>query len=135
MLCCLQIPPEFNELFHESSNVFVKSVFYIPPTNLATPGNSFTTPASSAKQIQNTPKSRTANRRADKTILQRFKSSVDSLVNELIIDGQEIHFIKCIRPAEDLNSCRIQRSVIQKQLYSCGIVDVIKIAGNGFPIR
>lgn len=71
-----------------------------------------------------------------KTILMRFKTSVNELVRELCEkENRDVHFIKCIRPNSDLVSEVIQPKVVEKQLFACGIVDIIRIAGNGFPIR
>jgi myosin-5 len=71
-----------------------------------------------------------------KTILMRFKTSVNELVGELCEkENRDVHFIKCIRPNTELRADLVQPKVIEKQLYACGIVDIIRIAGNGFSIR
>jgi len=80
-----------------------------------------------------TPKNKTKER--GKTILKRFKSSVDELVKELEDENQDLHFIRCIRPNTDLQQGKVQIQIVKDQLYSCGIVDVIRITGNGYPIR
>ena len=50
-------------------------------------------------------------------------------------DDRDIHFIRCIRPNHDLQRGKIVSELVEKQLYSCGIVDAIRITANGFPIR
>lgn len=75
------------------------------------------------------------NSKREKTILQRFKASVDELVFELSNEAQDIHYIRCIRPTDNAVSGGISSEVVKKQLFSSGIVDVIQITGNGFPIR
>lgn len=74
----------------------------------------------------------------DKTVLQRFKASVEGLMSRLgdkDDDDRDIHFIRCIRPNHDLQRGKIVSELVEKQLYSCGIVDAIRITANGFPIR
>jgi len=71
-----------------------------------------------------------------KTILTGFKNSVAALLGELQDnDNQELHFVRCIRPNGDLIEGKVEPEIVKSQLYACGIVDVIRIAGNGLPIR
>lgn len=50
-------------------------------------------------------------------------------------ENKDVHFIRCIRPNADLTAGTFSMSIVEKQLHACGISDVVKIAGNGFPIR
>lgn len=50
-------------------------------------------------------------------------------------ENNDIHFVRCIRPNADLQVGTFCMDLVEKQLHACGIADVVKIAGNGYPIR
>lgn len=116
-LCSLQIPEEFYSILTRSKEDFVRELF-------------------PRKELEPVTTPRKCKPEGRKTILMRFKSSVNELVAELgEHENRDVHFIKCIRPNTDLIPETVQRDVVQKQLYACGIVDIVRIAGNGYPIR
>ncbi|CAG7733904.1 unnamed protein product [Allacma fusca] len=118
------IPPEFLDLLRLSQNHVVASIFKVKTSN----ESNF-----NLKEGGNSHKIR-----REKTILQHFKASVESLVCRLETsksNSQDVHFIRCIRPNDTLEYGKIQRKLVEQQLYSCGIVDVIRITGNGYPVR
>ncbi len=121
------IPPEFQDILRSSSNRFVNSLFkhdLIRSRNAsgATPRNVHT--VSSDKNVRG------------KTILTRFKVSVEELMTKLkASENKDVHFVRCIRPNVDLLAGSFSMDVVEKQLHACGIADVVKIAGNGYPIR
>ena len=78
----------------------------------------------------------------EKTILQRIKASVPFLIGRLGNNdrGQDsvdkdVHFIRCIWPNYNLKRGKIVGDLVERQLYSCGIVDALRITANGLPIR
>jgi len=109
------VPPEFRELFATSTNSFIRLLFADIAEGIPEPGK--------------TPKG--GNKR-EKTILQRFKVSLDELATELANESQDVHFIRCVRPSD---SREISADVVKRQLFSSGLVDIIRITGDGFPIR
>jgi myosin heavy subunit len=74
--------------------------------------------------------------RRERTILQRFRGSVEALVSELVSDEcQEVRFIRCIRPNETLTEGQVDYDLVKRQLSSAGITDVLRITANSLPIR
>lgn len=121
------IPPEFQDILKSSTNAFISNLFkheLIRSRNCsgATPRSVHT--LSSNKNTRG------------KTILTHFKQSVEELMARLkLTENKDVHFIRCIRPNLDLLPGTFSMDVVEKQLHACGIGDVVKIAGNGYPIR
>jgi myosin heavy subunit len=69
----------------------------------------------------------------NKNIIYQFKGQLDKLINEL--SKQEQHYIRCIKP-NDLNICNnFDEDRVLEQLKYCGVLEAIKIARLGYPVR
>ena len=69
----------------------------------------------------------------NKNIIYQFKGQLDKLINEL--SKQEQHYIRCIKP-NDLNiSNNFDEERVLEQLKYCGVLEAIKIARLGYPVR
>ena len=69
----------------------------------------------------------------NKNIIYQFKGQLDKLINEL--SKQEQHYIRCIKP-NDLNICNnFDEERVLEQLKYCGVLEAIKIARLGYPVR
>ena len=68
-----------------------------------------------------------------KNIIYQFKGQLDKLVKEL--SSQEQHYIRCIKP-NDENICnKFNEERVLEQLKYCGVLEAIKIARLGYPVR
>lgn len=68
-----------------------------------------------------------------KNIIYQFKGQLDKLVKEL--SSQEQHYIRCIKP-NDENICnKFCEERVLEQLKYCGVLEAIKIARLGYPVR
>ncbi|CAL8103511.1 unnamed protein product [Orchesella dallaii] len=120
------IPPEFQDILRTSSNPFINDLF---KHNLVRSRNVSGASGRNVFTVTN------KNPRG-KTILTRFKASVEDLLTRIkSSENKDVHFIRCIRPNTDLTAASFCTDIVEKQLHACGIADVVRIAGNGFPIR
>ncbi|KAL4223752.1 Unconventional myosin-XIX [Mactra antiquata] len=71
--------------------------------------------------------------RKRKTVLGKFKASLDSLMSTL--HRSHVHYIRCIKP----NTCSVpsvfDRKFVHSQLMACGIIETVEISKTGYPIR
>ena len=69
----------------------------------------------------------------NKNIIYQFKGQLDKLIKEL--GEQEQHYIRCIKP-NDENICnKFDEERVLEQLKYCGVLEAIKIARLGYPVR
>lgn len=66
------------------------------------------------------------------SIASKFRADLNDLVAEL--KNTQIQFIKCIKPNQ-VKSTEFSCPIVYSQLYSSGIMEVVKIRSTGFPLR
>lgn len=107
------IPPELVHVLQNSKDTLLQKLFPIAETN------------------QNNTK--TQNRAAVVTVVSKFKSSLENLMQ--ILNSTEPHYIRCIKPNADCQAMTFRKEEVLSQLQACGIVEAITISAAGFPIR
>lgn len=107
------IPPELVHVLQNSKDALLQKLFPIAETN------------------QNNTK--TQNRAAVVTVVSKFKSSLENLMQ--ILNSTEPHYIRCIKPNADCQAMTFRKEEVLSQLQACGIVEAITISAAGFPIR
>jgi len=68
-----------------------------------------------------------------KSVMIQFRKSLNSLMN--LIDKTEPHYIRCIKPNDMNKSNYLNRARVNDQLKYSGILEAIKVARAGYPIR
>ena len=66
-------------------------------------------------------------------VINQFKLQLNELINE--INNTEKHFIRCIKPNDKNLSNLFDRIRVYEQLKYCGVLEAVKIARAGYPIR
>ncbi|NXI57851.1 MYO19 protein, partial [Chloroceryle aenea] len=107
------IPPELVHVLQNSKDPLLQKLFPLTERN------------------QNNLK--TQNRAAVVTVVSKFKSSLEHLLQ--ILNSTTPHYIRCIKPNADCKAMTFKREEVLSQLQACGIVEAISISAAGFPVR
>ncbi|NXQ46354.1 MYO19 protein, partial [Catharus fuscescens] len=107
------VPPELLHVLQNSKDPLLQKLF---------PGTE--------KNQNNT---KTQNRAAVVTVVSKFKSSLEHLME--ILSRTTPHYIRCIKPNADCKAMTFRREEVLSQLQACGIVEAITISAAGFPVR
>ncbi|NXK65781.1 MYO19 protein, partial [Sylvietta virens] len=107
------VPPELVHVLQNSKDPLLQKLF--PVTE---------------KDQNNT---QTQNRAAVVTVVSKFKSSLEHLME--ILSRTTPHYIRCIKPNADCKAMTFRREEVLSQLQACGIVEAITISAAGFPVR
>ncbi|NWX28854.1 MYO19 protein, partial [Notiomystis cincta] len=107
------VPPELLHVLHNSKDPLLQKLFPVTEKN------------------QNNTK--TQNRTAVVTVVSKFKSSLEHLME--ILSRTTPHYIRCIKPNTDCKAMTFRREEVLSQLQACGIVEAITISAAGFPVR
>ncbi|NXO82212.1 MYO19 protein, partial [Sitta europaea] len=107
------VPPELVHVLQNSKDPLLQKLFPVTEKN------------------QNNTK--TQNRAAIVTVVSKFKSSLEHLME--ILGRTTPHYIRCIKPNADCQARAFRREEVLRQLQACGIVEAITISAAGFPIR
>ncbi|NXY20877.1 MYO19 protein, partial [Atrichornis clamosus] len=107
------VPPELVHVLQNSKDPLLQKLFPVPEKN------------------QNNTK--TQNRAAVVTVVSKFKSSLEHLME--ILHRTTPHYIRCIKPNADCKAMTFRREEVLSQLQACGIVEAITISAAGFPVR
>ncbi|NXY58247.1 MYO19 protein, partial [Callaeas wilsoni] len=107
------VPPELVHVLQNSKDPLLQKLF--PVTE---------------KNENNT---KTQNRTAVVTVVSKFKSSLEHLME--ILKRTTPHYIRCIKPNADCKAMTFRREEVLSQLQACGIVEAITISAAGFPVR
>ena len=67
------------------------------------------------------------------TVGTKFQTQLNALV--LKLDATTPHYLRCIKPNMNKESGVFDAKLVLRQLRYCGIFDVCKIRGRGFPVR
>ncbi|XP_060581862.1 unconventional myosin-XIX-like isoform X2 [Ruditapes philippinarum] len=105
------IPQELISMLRGSKNKFVSDLFNDFVTEEQQPG-------------------RTSKR---KTVLGKFKTSLDSLMSSL--QASDVHYIRCIKPNTHSVPHKFDRRYVMAQLTASGIIETVKISCLGYPVR
>jgi len=73
-----------------------------------------------------------SNRRLQ-TVLTLFRKNVGSLIQEL--SSTSLHFIRCLKPNDLSKSDLLDHKRLEIQLAYCGVLEAIRIARAGYPVR
>ncbi|GFR81686.1 unconventional myosin-XIX [Elysia marginata] len=110
------IPPELISLLHSSNNSFVLQLF-----------------SEEGSPVLETKASKVGKSHRKKTVLTKFKSSLDSLLASL---GQsDVHYIRCIKPNPHNRQGEFDRGFVLQQLRACGTIQTVDICRRGYPAR
>lgn len=71
--------------------------------------------------------------RKRKTVLGKFKVSLDSLMSSL--KSSDVHYIRCIKPNTRNVPQEFDRRYVMSQLMASGIIETVKISSLGYPVR
>ncbi|NXY37577.1 MYO19 protein, partial [Pomatorhinus ruficollis] len=107
------VPPELLHVLQNSKDPLLQKLF--PATE---------------KNQNNT---KTQNKAAVVTVVSKFKSSLEHLME--ILGRTTPHYIRCIKPNADCKAMTFRREEVLSQLQACGIVEAISISAAGFPVR
>ncbi|NWR52363.1 MYO19 protein, partial [Regulus satrapa] len=107
------VPPELLHVLQSSKDPLLQKLF---------PGT---------ENNQNNTKAQ--NRAAVVTVVSKFKSSLEHLME--ILSRTTPHYIRCIKPNADCKAMTFRREEVLSQLQACGIVEAISISAAGFPVR
>ncbi|NWT72146.1 MYO19 protein, partial [Prunella himalayana] len=107
------VPPELIHVLQSSKDPLLQKLFPVTEKN------------------QNNTK--TQNRAAVVTVVSKFKSSLEHLME--ILSRTTPHYIRCIKPNADCKAMTFRREEVLSQLQACGIVEAITISAAGFPVR
>lgn len=107
------VPPELLHVLQNSKDPLLQKLFPVMEKN------------------QNNTK--TQNRAAVVTVVSKFKSSLEHLME--ILNRTTPHYIRCIKPNADCKAMTFRREEVFSQLQACGIVEAITISAAGFPVR
>ncbi|NXI12518.1 MYO19 protein, partial [Irena cyanogastra] len=107
------VPPELVHVLQNSKDPLLQKLFPVTEKN------------------QNNTK--TQNRAAVVTVVSKFKSSLEHLME--ILGRTTPHYIRCIKPNADCKAMTFRREEVLSQLQACGIVEAITISAAGFPVR
>ncbi|NWI04373.1 MYO19 protein, partial [Tichodroma muraria] len=107
------VPPELVHVLQNSQDPLLQKLFPVTEKN------------------QNNTK--TQNRAAVVTVVSKFKSSLEHLME--ILSRTTPHYIRCIKPNADCKAMTFRREEVLSQLQACGIVEAITISAAGFPVR
>ncbi|NXA80805.1 MYO19 protein, partial [Thryothorus ludovicianus] len=107
------VPPELVHVLQNSKDPLLQKLFPVTEKN------------------QNNTK--TQNRAAVVTLVSKFKSSLEELME--ILSRTTPHYIRCIKPNTDCRAMTFRREEVLSQLQACGIVEAITISAAGFPVR
>lgn len=67
------------------------------------------------------------------TVLTKFSRNLSSLIQEL--EATQLHFIRCLKPNDTMTPWFLDHKRIETQLAYCGVLEAIRIARAGFPVR
>ncbi|NXR18690.1 MYO19 protein, partial [Cinclus mexicanus] len=107
------VPPELVHVLQNSKDPLLQKLFPVTEKN------------------QNNTKIQ--NRAAVVTVVSKFKSSLEHLME--ILSRTTPHYIRCIKPNADCKAMTFRREEVLSQLQACGIVEAITISAAGFPVR
>uniref|UniRef100_A0A8C3P2Y8 Unconventional myosin-XIX n=1 Tax=Cyanoderma ruficeps TaxID=181631 RepID=A0A8C3P2Y8_9PASS len=107
------VPPELLHVLQNSKDPLLQKLFPVTEKN------------------QNNTK--TQNKAAVVTVVSKFKSSLEHLME--ILGRTTPHYIRCIKPNADCKAMTFRREEVLSQLQACGIVEAISISAAGFPVR
>ncbi|NXV02129.1 MYO19 protein, partial [Cettia cetti] len=107
------VPPELVHVLQNSKDPLLQKLFPVTEKN------------------QNNTK--TQNKAAVVTVVSKFKSSLEHLME--ILSRTTPHYIRCIKPNADCKAMTFRRAEVLSQLQACGIVEAISISAAGFPVR
>ncbi|NXO41192.1 MYO19 protein, partial [Locustella ochotensis] len=107
------VPPELLRVLQHSKDSLLQKLFPVTEKN------------------QNNTK--TQNKAAVVTVVSKFKSSLEHLME--ILSRTTPHYIRCIKPNADCKAMTFRREEVLSQLQACGIVEAISISAAGFPVR
>ncbi|NXR56571.1 MYO19 protein, partial [Hippolais icterina] len=107
------VPPELLHVLQNSKDPLLQKLFPVTEKN------------------QNNTK--TQNKAAVVTVVSKFKSSLEHLME--ILSRTTPHYIRCIKPNADCKAMTFRREEVLSQLQACGIVEAITISAAGFPVR
>ncbi|XP_063258932.1 unconventional myosin-XIX isoform X2 [Prinia subflava] len=107
------VPPELVHVLQNSKDSLLQKLFPVTEEN------------------QNNTK--TQNKAAVVTVVSKFKSSLEHLME--ILSRTTPHYIRCIKPNADCKAMTFRREEVLSQLQACGIVEAITISAAGFPVR
>ncbi|XP_064618547.1 unconventional myosin-XIX-like isoform X2 [Lineus longissimus] len=68
-----------------------------------------------------------------KTVLSKFKGSLDSLMS--LLKGTNPHYIRCIKPNTESQPGVFDNMYVRKQLEACGVMETVHICKQGYPAR
>ncbi|NWY44367.1 MYO19 protein, partial [Sylvia atricapilla] len=107
------VPPELLHVLQNSKDPLLQKLFPV------------------TEQNQNNTKPQ--NKAAVVTVVSKFKSSLEHLME--ILSRTTPHYIRCIKPNADCKARTFRREEVLSQLQACGIVEAISISAAGFPVR
>ncbi len=68
-----------------------------------------------------------------KSLGSQFKEDLNSLVSD--VNTTHPHYVRCIKPNDDLKPNIFNDKRIEEQLRNAGVLEVVRVARAGFPVR
>lgn len=124
------LSPDAARLLSQSTRDFVRDLEQrrsaIVSVSSAAPGAATSTPARPTLRRGNSSLATT-------TVSQRFRASLSSLLTE--IRATRPHFIRCLKPNDANKADIFDRPRITEQLRYCGVLEAVRVARAGYPVR
>jgi myosin-5 len=67
------------------------------------------------------------------TVVSQFKNQLNSLLE--VLNATEPHFIRCIKPNDEVSSSKFDKVRLLEQLRCGGVLEAVKISRSGYPVR
>lgn len=67
------------------------------------------------------------------TVVSQFKTQLNSLLE--VLNATEPHFIRCIKPNDEVSSSAFDKKRLTEQLRCSGVLEAVKISRTGYPVR
>jgi myosin V len=68
-----------------------------------------------------------------KSLGTQFKDNLGSLIK--VVNQTHPHYVRCVKPNDDLVPNRVNHERIAEQLRNAGVLEVVRVARAGFPVR
>ncbi len=110
-----EIPLTAQSLFEEDSSALMKEIYAVQKNQSEDSGSDKGGPA---KQ---------------KTVSQQFKVQLDSLI--AMIETTDPHYIRCLKPNDAAKPKLLTRKRLTEQLRYGGVLEAVRVARMGYPVR
>lgn len=121
-----ELPKESNELFASSSMTFLRDLFCPPESGSKKKDKAKAKPKATA-----TADDKAAGKKP--TVATQFKEQLHALME--ILRNTRPHYIRCVKPNDSAQPDTLNRIRVVEQLRYGGVLEAVRVARSGFPVR